>query len=141
VTAQAAAGAVRYDIGCDPESGRGYADASCRAPPSPIPSLGAPRRRPVAAVDVTDGRPAVTSVCPGGNILGTARALRTDAHAVGAGAVVIENLDVVDARTQGRRFRRQIAGVPAGAFRDRLTQTASNAGLAVIVVDPAYTST
>ncbi|MBS4727037.1 hypothetical protein MSM1_01175 [Mycobacterium sp. SM1] len=72
----------------------------------------------------------------------------------GAGAIVIENLDFVDARTRGRektgnrpsrgrkgrRFRRQIAGIPTAKFRDRLTQMASNTGLAIIVVDPAYTS-
>ncbi len=129
------------------------------------------------AVDVNDGHLAVTSVCSDGNILGTARTLDLDltgqsattrdgrlraaitdllthAHAVGAGAIVIENLDFADARTQGRektgnrpsrgrkgrRFRRQIAGIPTAKFRDRLTQMASNTGLAIIVVDPAYTS-
>lgn len=177
VAAQAATGAVRYDISCDPESGRWYVDASWRTTPSPVASLDELRRHPVVAVDVNDGHLAVTSVCPDGNILGTARTLDldltgqsattrdgrlraaitvllTDAYTVGAGAIVIENLDFVDARSQGRektgnrpsrgrqgrRFRRQIAGIPTAKFRDRLTQMASNAGLAIIVVDPAYTS-
>jgi IS605 OrfB family transposase len=177
VAAQAATGAVRYDISCDPESGRWYVDASWRTAPSPAPSLAELRQHPVVAVDVNDGHLAVTGVCPDGNSLGTARtldldltgqsattrdgrlraaitALLTHAHAVGAGAIVIENLDFVAARTQGRektgnrpsrgrkgrRFRRQIAGIPMAKFRDRLTQMASNTGPAIIVVDPAYTS-
>ncbi len=41
---------------------------------------------------------------------------------------------------QGRHFRRLISGIPTGRFRDRLTQMACNAGLSVIVIDPAYTS-
>ena len=72
----------------------------------------------------------------------------------GCRAVVIEDLDFADAREQGREhhgtrpsrggrgrgFRRLVSGIPAGKFRDRLAQMTSNAGLAVIVVDPAYTS-
>jgi transposase len=67
---------------------------------------------------------------------------------------VIEDLDFAEAREQGREhsgrrpargrrgrgFRRLVAGIPTGKFRDRLTQMAANAGLAVIAVDPAYTS-
>jgi IS605 OrfB family transposase len=177
VAAQAATGAVRYDISYDPESGRWYVDASWRTAPSPVPSLDELRQHPVVALDVNDGHLAVTSVCPDGNILGTARTLDLDltgqsatardgrlraaitdllthAHAVGAGAIVIENLDFADTRRQGRektgnrpsrgrkgrRFRRQIAGIPTAKFRDRLTQMASNTGLAIIVIDPAYTS-
>lgn len=72
----------------------------------------------------------------------------------GARAVVIENLDFARARTQGReqagnrpsrgrggkRFRTLVSGIPTARFRDRLAQMAFNAGLAVIAVDPAYTS-
>jgi len=68
--------------------------------------------------------------------------------------VVIEDLDFADAREQGRErhggrpsrgrrgrgFRRLVSGIPAGRFRDRLVQMAATAGLAVIAVDPAYTS-
>jgi IS605 OrfB family transposase len=71
-----------------------------------------------------------------------------------AGAIVIEDLDFADARAEGRdrhgsrpsrgrrgrRFRRAVAGIPTGKLRDRLTQMTANAGLYVIVVDPAYTS-
>jgi IS605 OrfB family transposase len=72
----------------------------------------------------------------------------------GARAVVIEDLDFAAARaggrertgsrpTRGRRgraFRRAVSAIPTGKFRDRLVQMAANAGLAVIVVDSAYTS-
>ena len=39
-----------------------------------------------------------------------------------------------------RGFRRAVSGIPTGKLRDRLVQMAANAGLSVIVVDPAYTS-
>jgi len=72
----------------------------------------------------------------------------------GAGAVVIEDLDFVAWREEGRErsgrrpsrgkrakgFRRLVAGLPTGKFRDRLVQMAANNGVAVIAVDPAYTS-
>jgi hypothetical protein len=71
-----------------------------------------------------------------------------------ARAIVIENLDFAAARAEGREragtrpsrgrrgraFRRMVTGIPTGKFRGRLGQMASNAGLHVIVVDPAYTS-
>jgi len=86
-------------------------------------------------------RSAITDIC-------------TQAERIGARAIVIENLDFADARAQGRekhgsrpsrgkkgrRFRRQVAGIPTGKFADRLTQMAANAALAIIVIDPAYTS-
>ena len=65
-------------------------------------------------------------------------------------AMVIENLDFADARATGRetlgrgkrgkRLRRTIAGIPTARFRTRLTGMASRRGIAVIGVDPAYTS-
>jgi hypothetical protein len=72
----------------------------------------------------------------------------------GGRAVVVEDLDFADARDQGRErsgrrpqrggrgraFRRQVAGIPTGRLRHRLVEMATNAGLAVVAVDPAYTS-
>jgi IS605 OrfB family transposase len=65
-------------------------------------------------------------------------------------AVVVENLDFADARATGRetlgrgargkRLRRTIAGIPTRRFRARLTGMAARRGVAVIGVDPAYTS-
>jgi hypothetical protein len=72
----------------------------------------------------------------------------------GCAAVAVEDLSFTDARQQGRErhgsrpsrgkrgrvYRRMLSGIPTGKFRDRLAQMAANAGLAVIAVDPAYTS-
>lgn len=68
----------------------------------------------------------------------------------GCASVSIENLGFDDARTTGRetmgrgkkgkRFRRTVAGIPTARFRTRLVGMAATAGLAVIAVDPAYTS-
>ncbi|HVM00531.1 MAG TPA: hypothetical protein VM324_14655 [Egibacteraceae bacterium] len=68
----------------------------------------------------------------------------------GAHSVTIENLNFADARATGRetmgrgrrgkRFRRAVAGIPTARFRDRLVGMAANLGVAVIAVDPAYTS-
>jgi IS605 OrfB family transposase len=65
-------------------------------------------------------------------------------------AVVVENLDFADARATGRdtlargkrgkSLRRTIAGIPTRRFRDRLISMAARRGIAVIGVDPAYTS-
>jgi hypothetical protein len=76
------------------------------------------------------------------------------AHGQGCHAIVIEDLDFKDTRDQGqerqgnrpsrgrrgRGFRRLVAGIPTGRLRDRLAQMATNTGLAVVAVDPAYTS-
>ncbi len=67
-----------------------------------------------------------------------------------ATAIAIENLNFQDARSTGRetmgrgrrgkRFRRTVAGIPTGKFRDRLSAMAANRGIHLIAVDPAYTS-
>ena len=71
------------------------------------------------------------------------------AHA-GCTAVVIENLDFADTRAIGREamgrgkrgkgFRRTVAAIPTAKFRTRLTAMAARRGIAIIGVDPAYTS-
>ena len=177
VAAQAASGAVRYDISCDPARGRWYIDASWTTAPAPAPSLDELRARPVVAVDVNHGHLAAAVIAADGNVLGVPAtiglglaglpsatrdgrlraaisALIAAAKARGARAIVIEDLDFAEARAEGREraghrpsrgrrgrdFRRAVAGIPTGKFRDRLVQMAANAGLSVIVVDPAYTS-
>lgn len=72
------------------------------------------------------------------------------ARAADVGAIAIENLNFQDARKTGRetlgrgrrgkRLRRIVAGLPTGRLRDRLARMCANAGLAVLAVDPAYTS-
>ncbi len=125
VAAQAATGAVRYDISCDPVRGRWYIDASWRTPARPAPSLDALRASPVIAVDVNAGHLAVAVAAPDGNVLGapftiplelaglpaTARdgriraavtQLIATAKTAGARTVVIEDLDFKEARAEGR---------------------------------------
>jgi hypothetical protein len=177
VAAQAASGAVRYDIACDPVKGRWYLDASWRITARPVPPLEELRQAPVVAVDVNVGHLAVAVVAPDGNVIGTPFTVPLDlpglpatqrdgrvraaistliatARASQARSVVIEDLDFADARSEGRdrsgsrpsrggrgrAFRRAVAGIPTGRFRDRLVQMTRNAGLHVIVIDPAYTS-
>ena len=177
VAAQAASGAVRYDISHDPARRRWYIDASWKAVPAPGPSLEDLRRHPVLAVDLNHGHLAAQAVTPDGNPAGppvtiplalaglpasqrdgrlraAISSLTRLARQRGCRAVVIEDLDFTDAREQGREhhgrrpsagrrgraFRRLVAGIPTGKFRDRLTQMTANAGISVIAVDPAYTS-
>lgn len=68
----------------------------------------------------------------------------------GCASISIENLGFADARATGRetmgrgkggkRFRRTVSGLPTAKFRQRLVAMAATAGIAVIAVDPAYTS-
>jgi hypothetical protein len=125
VAAQAATGAVRYDIHLNPASGRWYLDASWKTPARPVPSLDALRASPVIAVDVNAGHLAVAVVTPDGNVTGTpvtiplelaglqaptrdgrvraaVSSLIATAKTAGARAVVIENLDFKEARAEGR---------------------------------------
>jgi hypothetical protein len=72
------------------------------------------------------------------------------AHQRECTAIGIENLDFTDARAsgretmgrgrRGRRFRRVVAGIPTRQFRDRLVQMAANRGIAVVAMDPGWTS-
>jgi len=65
-------------------------------------------------------------------------------------SIMVEDLNFTDIRWAGREtlghgrrgksFRRTIAGIPTGRFRDLLVGMATNAGLWVVAVDPAYTS-
>jgi IS605 OrfB family transposase len=85
-----------------------------------------------------------------GRVRAAITALLDHAQHSGCGAVVVENLDFADARATGRdtlgrgkrgkRLRRTIAGIPTRRFRTRLTGMAARRGIAVIGVDPAYTS-
>jgi hypothetical protein len=177
VAAQAASGAVRYDISYDPAKDRWHLGASWKTPARPVPPLGELRLSPVVAVDVNAGHLAVAVVAPDGNVTGTpftiplelaglpapardgrvraaVSALIATVRDHGARAVVIEDLAFTEARCEGRErtgsrpsrgrrgrgFRRLVAGIPTARFRDRLVQMTANAGLSVVVVDPAHTS-
>jgi hypothetical protein len=109
--------------------------------------LGPPRTVPLELA----GLPAATR---DGRLRCAISGLIATARRHGARAIVIEDLDFTAARAEGRErtgsrpsrgrrgrgFRRAVAGIPTGKFRDRLVQMTANAGLSVIVADPAYTS-
>jgi hypothetical protein len=98
--------------------------------------------------------PVETAGLPGsrrdGRVRAAITALLDHARNHHCSAVVIENLDFADARATGRetmgrgargkRFRRTVAGIPTAKFRTRLTAMAHRREIAVIGVDPAYTS-
>jgi len=177
VAAQAASGAVRYDVTFDPKKARWYLDASWKRAVITPPTLDELRGHRVLAVDVNTGHLAAMVVDSAGNPVGRPitsllalsglSASTRDGHLRGAisvlikkaehhgcRAIVIENLDFSDAREtgrektgrrpsrgkRGRSFRRLVFGIPTAKFAHRLIQMASNASLAVIAVDPAYTS-
>jgi IS605 OrfB family transposase len=85
-----------------------------------------------------------------GRVRAAITALLDHAQHHGCAAIVVENLDFADARAVGRdtfgrgqrgkRLRRTIAGIPTRRFRHRLIGMAARCGIAVIGVDPAYTS-
>ena len=125
VAAQAATGAVRYDIHFDPARGRWYLDASWRAPARPFPGISELRESPVVAADMNAGHLAAWVVSPDGNPVGTpvtiplvlaglpastrdgrVRAAITTLIGIardhGAQAVAVEDLNFTDARQQGR---------------------------------------
>ncbi|MFD3621141.1 IS200/IS605 family accessory protein TnpB-related protein, partial [Streptomyces sp. NPDC058676] len=67
------------------------------------------------------------------------------AHTCGVKAIAVEDLDFDADKTRekhGRRkrFRHLISGMPTGKLRARLSSMADATGIAVIAVDPAYTS-
>jgi hypothetical protein len=125
VAAQAATGAVRYDISCDPVRGRWYVDASWTAAPGPAPCLDELRAHPVLAVDLNHGHLAAWAVTPDGNpagppvtvslalsglpasqrdgrLRGAVSAVIGLARERGCQAIVMEDLDFAEARDQGR---------------------------------------
>ena len=123
----------------------GHLAAAVVAPDGNI--LGAPVTIPLDLA----GRPAATR---DGRLRAAITTLITIAEEHAARAIVIEDLDFAGARStgreragtrpsrgkRGRAFRRAVLGIPTGKLRDRLVQMAANAGLYVIVTDPAYTS-
>ena len=142
VAAQAASGAVRYDISHDPARGRWYIDASWKAAPAPAQSLDELRARPVVAVDLNHGHLATAVIAPDGNVLGAPATIGLDlaglpsatrdghlraaisaliatAKARGARAIVIEDLDFAEARAEGREWadRRPSRGRRGRDFR------------------------
>jgi hypothetical protein len=123
--AQAASGAVRYDLWFDPARGRWYLDASWRLPAGPVPSLEELRQHHSLGVDLNADHLAAWLLDPAGNPLGPPHTiplaldglpastrdgrLRAAVAEVihlatrrGCRLIVVEDLDFADARQTGR---------------------------------------
>src|SRR6266508_3442487 len=155
--AQAASGAVRYDLLLDPARGRWYADASWRLPTREVPPLEELRQNRALGVDLNAGHLDCWVLDVSGNPVGVPHTiplqldgLPARTRTAGCGRIVVENLDFADARHTGREtlgrgargkaFRRVLAGIPTRAFRELLVGMAANAGLWVVAADPGWTS-
>ncbi|MCX5345914.1 transposase [Streptomyces atratus] len=159
--------AVAYRIHYDTTRGRWYLTASWQRPTVQTIPLETARAKGVIGVDTNADHFAAYHLDPHGNPVGephrfaydlTGTATHRDAqlrHALtrllhwatqtGAGAIAIEDLDFSAEKTRekhGRRkrFRQLISGIPTGKLKARLVSMAAEHGLAIIAVDPAYTS-
>ncbi|MFJ7629309.1 IS200/IS605 family accessory protein TnpB-related protein [Streptomyces sp. NPDC097595] len=159
--------AVAYRIHYDAGRGRWYLTASWQRPIVQTAPLEAARAGGVIGVDTNADHFAAYRLDTHGNPVGephrfaydlSGTAAHRDAqvrHALnrllhwarrtGVTAIAIEDLDFAAEKTRekhGRkkRFRQLISGMPTGKLKARLVSMAAEHGLAIIAVDPAYTS-
>ncbi|WP_344240231.1 IS200/IS605 family accessory protein TnpB-related protein [Actinocorallia libanotica] len=159
--------ATAYRLHLDAGRGRWYVDAAWQRPPVQILSLEIACASGVVAVDTNADHLAAWRLDTCGNPVGapkrfdydlTGTAARRDAqlrHALtrllhwtartGAKAIAVEDLDFTDSTTRekhgrNRRFRQVISGIPTSRLKARLVSMAAEHGIALVAVDPAYTS-
>ncbi|MEV6109354.1 IS200/IS605 family accessory protein TnpB-related protein [Streptomyces sp. NPDC051940] len=158
--------AVAYRIHEDPVRGRWYLTASFTTPAPVVLPLAAVRERGLVGVDMNADHLAAWRLDTHGNPVGAPRrfgydltgpATHRDAqlrHALirllhwaqrHGLAVAVEDLDFTDAKSRERhgrkkRFRQLVSGMPTGRLRARLVSMATTLGVALVAVDPAYTS-
>lgn len=159
--------AVAYRIHYDVDRGRWYLDASWQRKDLPIVPLDTLRSGGVIGVDTNAEHLAAWHLDAHGNPVGEPRRFDYDltgttqhrdaqlrhaltqlphwAKQTGVRAIAIEDLDFTDSKTRekhGRKkkFRQLISGIPTGRLRARLLAMCAEHDLAVIAVDPAYTS-
>jgi IS605 OrfB family transposase len=159
--------AVAYRIHYNVETQRWYLDASWQRTPAPALPLEALRAGELIGVDMNGDHLAAWRLDPHGNPTGAPRTFgyglsgatsHRDAQVrhsltrllhwakrAGVRAIAVEDLDFTDSKTREkhgrrRRFRQVISGMPTAKLRARLLAMATEAGIAVIAVDPAYTS-
>ncbi|MFB7930798.1 IS200/IS605 family accessory protein TnpB-related protein [Streptomyces sp. NPDC056039] len=159
--------AVAYRIHHDIARGRWYVTASWQRAAAPILPMDAALTQGVVAVDMNDDHLAAWHLDVDGNPVGepqryfydlSGTASHRDAqirhaltrllhhtHRCGAAAIAIENLDFSDGRTRekhgrNKRFRRLISRFPTAKLKARLVAMAAEQGIAMVAVDPAYTS-
>jgi hypothetical protein len=159
--------AVAYRVHFDVARGRWYLTASWQRPTVKTIPLATARAKGMVGVDTNADHFAACQLDAHGNPVGDPRrffydlsgtATHRDAqirHAIsqllhwakrcGTAAIGIENLDFTREKTRekhGRRkrFRQLISGMPTGKLRARLVSMAADQDLAIVAVDPAYTS-
>ncbi|MET7367695.1 IS200/IS605 family accessory protein TnpB-related protein [Streptomyces sp. NPDC005566] len=159
--------AVAYRIHLDVDRGRWYLTASWQRPLVQTISLEAARTRGMIGVDTNADHFAAYRLDPHGNPVGEPHRFAYDLsgttthrdaqirHALtrlinwakqsGVTTIGIEDLDFTTEKTRekhGRRkkFRQLISGIPTGKLKARLISMAAQQGLAIVAVDPAYTS-
>ena len=159
--------AVAYRIHYDVQRGRWYLTASWQHPVTKTIPMATALAQGVVGVDTNADHLAAWRLDTHGNPIGRPRrffydlsgtAQHRDAQvrhaltrllnwtkACGVKAIAVEGLDFQAEKTREkhgrkRRFRQLISGMPTGRLRARLTSMADATGIAVIAVDPAYTS-
>ncbi|WP_406431129.1 transposase [Streptomyces sp. NBC_01589] len=159
--------AVAYRIHLDVERGRWYLTASWQRPVVQTIPWETARGRGMIGVDTNADHFAAYRLDRHGNPIGEPHRFGYDLsgttthrdaqirHAltrlinwvvrVGVAAIGIEDLDFTTEKTRekhGRRkrFRQLISGMPTGKLKARLVSMAAEQGLAIVAVDPAYTS-
>ncbi|WP_326608638.1 transposase [Streptomyces sp. NBC_01800] len=159
--------AVAYRIHLDVERGRWYLTASWKRPAVKTIPLETARARGMIGVDTNADHFAAYQLDDHGNPVGEPRRFPYDlsgsaghrdaqlrhaltrlinwATRVGVAAIGIEDLDFTNEKTRekhGRRkrLRQLISGMPTGQLKARLVSMAAEQGLAIVAVDPAYTS-
>ncbi|MFI6697076.1 IS200/IS605 family accessory protein TnpB-related protein [Streptomyces sp. NPDC050433] len=159
--------AVAYRVHFDVERGRWYVDASWSCPVTRTIPMETALAHGVIGVDTNADHLAAWRLDPDGNPVGQPRRFSYDlsgsadhrdaqvrhalsrllnwAKTCAVKAIAVEDLDFADSRTRekyGRKrcFRQLISGMPTGKLRARLTSMADATGIAIIAVDPAYTS-
>jgi IS605 OrfB family transposase len=159
--------AVAYRIHHDPVRGRWYVTASWQRAAVPVLPLQAALAKGVVGVDMNDDHLAAWHLDVHGNPVGEPRRfvydlsgttahrdaqirhaltrLLHDTRRSGAAAIAIEDLDFTDGTSRERhgrnkRFRRLISRFPTARLKARLVSMAAEQDLAIVAVDPAYTS-
>ncbi|WP_069762835.1 IS200/IS605 family element transposase accessory protein TnpB [Streptomyces sp. LUP47B] len=159
--------AVAYRIHHDVMRGRWYVTASWQRAAAPVLPLQAALARGVVGVDMNDDHLAAWHLDVHGNpvgepqrffydLTGTAQhrnaqirhaltRLLHHARRCGAAAIAIEDLDFSDGTSRekhgrNKRFRRLISRFPTAKLKARLVSMAAEQDIAVVAVDPAYTS-
>lgn len=159
--------AVAYRIHLDVERGRWYLTASWIRPVVQTIPLETARAEGMVGVDTNADHFAAYRLDRHGNPMGDPRRFHYDLsgtadhrdaqirHALtrllywtkqaGANAIGIENLDFAAEKTRekhGRKkqFRQLISGMPTGKLKARIVSMAAEHGIAIVAVDPAYTS-